>query len=305
MPAPIRLATAALLLAAVPVLAQTPAAKPAPSGQQALLTAARHAYYLPLDRGVQGFSCSVAIDWPLILERATGQKPRPHDPTLLELQGAQVTVADDILKSATVTAAFPTLKAEPIPGSPTRTKQDILDHMVQASLAGWNPFLSDRILPLEGTHYHFESNSAGYRLTLDGGAFFSILDLDSQYRITRGETHLNGTVTDFTPTFDPSTHGWLITALETSNEASSETTPNPVSSSASNSGSTSSTSPAPSSSANKTSFTYTYQFVGDMLIPKHITVQVADGPPTPFDLHDCTLLHAGVTAESKAAPAKP
>jgi len=260
---------------------QIPQQIPPISDQKALLAATRHAYYLPLDRGVQGFTCSVAIDWQLILERATGQKLSPHEATVAKLLSANVSVTDDILKAPVVTVTFP--QGEPAAGTPVRTKQDILNHMIAASLAGWNPFLSDRILPMEDTHYHFESAPGGYRLTLDGGNFFSILDLDRQLQIVHGETHLQGVVTTFTPTFDPSSHGWLLTSLATS----------------SGSGESSS---APSS-PDKAAFIYSYQFVGDMLVPKKITVQVADGPPTPFELRDCNLLKAGATAESKAAPA--
>jgi len=286
----LRLACAALSLAfASHLVAQAalPAA-PAPSAvldQKSLLAATRQAYYLPLDRGVQGFTCAVHLDWQDILERATVKKVPPHDPTLLTLSAGRVKVTNDILRGATVTADFPTSKIEPPPNSPVRIKQDILDKMIAASLAGWNPFLSDRILPSEGTRYHFERSGTGYRLTLDGNlggssstgsTFFSILDLDSQFRITHGESHLNGTVTDFTPEFDPSSHGWLLTALVTTTET-------------------------PDQQPLRTAFTYSYQFVGEILVPKRVVVQVAEGPQTPYDLHDCTL----VNATANATPTKP
>jgi len=161
--------------------------------------------------------------------------------------------------------------------------------MIAASFAGWNPFLSDRILPTEGTRYHFERTGTGYRLTLDGNlggssssgsTFFSILDLDSQFRITHGESHLNGTVTDFTPEFDPSSHGWLLTALVTTTET-------------------------PDQQPLRTAFTYSYQFVDDILIPKRVIVQVADGPQTPFDLHDCTLVKSPDKSPDKSPTTKP
>jgi hypothetical protein len=175
--------------------------------------------------------------------------------------------------------------------------------MIAAAFSGWNPFLSDRILPMEATRYHFERVGAGYRLTLDGGTFFSILDLSADLRITHGESHLNGTVTDFTPQFDPSSHGWLLTALATSTEGAASA-PNVASSSSSTA------SPVASSgNASKTSFTYSYQFVGDMLIPKRVLVQVGDGPETPFELQSCTLVGiapaATPTTAQAAAPTKP
>ena len=74
MPKPLRLCSAALLLAAT-ILPRaqaqaTPAVPTASIDQKTLLATARQAYYLPLERHVQGFSCSVAIDWQPLLERA-------------------------------------------------------------------------------------------------------------------------------------------------------------------------------------------------------------------------------------------
>jgi hypothetical protein len=303
-----RLCSAALLLPLVAACCQASAQAPAqpaaqassPIDQKTLLATARHAYYLPLERNVQGFSCSVAIDWQPLLERATGKRISNKDFTLAELSTAKVTLTDDILKGASVTSTFPDAKFQPLPGSSADTKQNILNRMIQAAFSGWNPFLSDRILPMEATRYHFERVGSGYRLTLDGGAFFSILDLSADLRITHGESHLNGTVTDFTPQFDPSSHGWLLTSLATSTDTSAD----PAAGS-------SSSAPASSSSSNasKTSFTYSYQFVGDMLIPKRVLVQVGDGPETPFELQNCTLVGVAhdptPTAHSTPAPTNP
>jgi hypothetical protein len=308
----------ALLLALFAVCLHAPAqapttASPAPAApdqkidQKTLLATARRAYYLPLDRGVQGFSCAVAIDWQPLLERATGKRISAKDATLTQLSAARVTLTDDILKGASVTSTFPDLKFQPQPTSPAGIKQNILDKMIAAAFAGWNPFLSDRILPMEATRYHFERAGTGYRLTLDGGTFFSILDLSADLRITHGESHLNGTVTDFTPQFDPSSHGWLLTALETSTDSAASA---PAAPSASSSSASPASTPSPSSSASgsssnasRTSFTYSYQFVGDMLIPKRVIVQVGDGLETPFDLHDCTLIKAA--PQDAAATTKP
>ena len=308
-----RLCSAALLLPLVAACcqapaqasAQTPAQPAAAIDQKTLLATARHAYYLPLERNVQGFSCSVAIDWQPLLERATGKRVPAKDATLLQLSAAKVTLTDDILKGASVTSTFPDAKFQPLPGSSADTKQNILNKMIAAAFAGWNPFLSDRILPMEATRYHFERVSAGYRLTLDGGTFFSILDLSADLRITHGESHLNGTVTDFTPQFDPSSHGWLLTSLATSTDTGAQPDQPAASSS-----STSSTAPASSGNASKTSFTYSYQFVGDMLIPKRVLVQVGDGPETPFELENCTLIGVSpaptpTSEQSTAAPAHP
>ena len=303
-----RLCSAALLLPLVAACCQAPAqasaqapVQPAAAiDQKTLLATARHAYYLPLERNVQGFSCSVAIDWQPLLERATGKRIPTKDATLTQLSAAKVTLTDDILKGATVTSTFPDAKFQPLPGSSADTKQNILNRMIAAAFAGWNPFLSDRILPMEATRYHFERVSAGYRLTLDGGTFFSILDLSADLRITHGESHLNGTVTDFTPQFDPSSHGWLLTSLATSTDTGAQPDQPAASSS-----STSSTAPASSGNASKTSFTYSYQFVGDMLIPKRVIVQVGDGPETPFELQNCTLIGVPAATPTTAEPVAP
>jgi hypothetical protein len=307
MPSPLRLCSAALLLAGTLLpCAEAQTASTAAPDQKALLATARHAYYLPLERNVQGFACTVAIDWQPILERATNKRVSPKDPTLTQLQSAHVTLTDDILKGATVNSTFPDAKFQPLPTSSAGMKQNILDKMIAAAFAGWNPFLSDRILPMEATRYHFEHAGAGYRLTLDGGTFFSILDLSADLRITHGESHLNGTVTDFTPQFDPSSHGWLLTSLVTTSEQSPTSTAADSSSSSSSSSSAATTNSAAaadtSSNATKTSFTYSYQFIGNMLIPKRVIVQVGDGPETPFELHDCTLTHPTATATANTTP---
>jgi hypothetical protein len=311
-----RLCSAALLLPLLAACCLTPApaaaqasaqtAQPAAAiDQKTLLATARHAYYLPLERHVQGFSCSVAIDWQPLLERATGKRIPAKDVTLTQLSAAKVTLTDDILKGASVTSTFPDAKFQPLPGSSADTKQNILNKMIAAAFSGWNPFLSDRILPMEATRYHFERSGAGYRLTLDGGTFFSILDLSADLRITHGESHLNGTVTDFTPQFDPSSHGWLLTALATSSETAADS----ATSASSSSSGASSTPAATTGNASKTSFTYSYQFVGDMLIPKRVIVQVGDGPETPFELENCTLIAptptATPTTAQSTAPAHP
>jgi hypothetical protein len=276
---------AALLLSATAISVSTQSAF-AQQGthidQKALLAQTRHAYYLPIARGVQGFSCTVSFDWPAVLERASGRKIPPKEPTLVRLKSATTTVTDDLQKGAKVKAVYP--GGEPLPGSPVASRQAILNHLVTASLAGWNPFLSDQILPTEGTRYRFEAVPTGYRLTLDGGSFFSILDLDPQLRITHGESHLNGITTDFIPTFDPSTHGWLITSLQT---ATSQSVATP---------SANSSSSAPPSDEDKASFTFTYQFVDDILIPKRVTVQYAEGAETPFELKDCSLIKTAIPA---------
>jgi len=265
-----------------------PAQQASPIDQKALLAQTRHAYYLPLDRGVQGFACNVAFDWSDVLERASGRRIPPHEPTLVALKSATVSVTDDIVKGVTVKAVYP--NGTPAAGSPVASRQKILNNLVTASLEGWNPFLSDRIFPMEGTRYHFEAVPTGYRLTLEGGTFFSILDLDPKLQVTHGESHLNGTTTDFTPTFDPSTHGWLITSLKT-------VTTQSVAGSVAESKADSSSS-GPAADGDKASFIYSYQFVDDMLVPKHVIVQYGDGLETPYELTDCTLIKT-------ATPAKP
>jgi hypothetical protein len=283
------------LLAAISLAASAQQPASHPLDQKSLLTQARNAYYLPIPRGVQGFACTVAFDWADVLERASGRKIPSKEPTLVALRSANVTVTDDIAKGVTVQAVFP--HGAPPVNSPVATRQRILTNLIKASLGGWNPFLSDQIFPMKGTKYRFEPAAAGYRLTLEGGTFFSILDLDSQFRLTHGESHLNGTATDFTPTFDPSTHGWLITSLKTTTTQAVATTTAEMKASGATSSSAGS---APSASAdtnpdaNTASFTYTYQFVEDILIPKHVTVQYAGGLETPYDLTDCTLIKTPV-----------
>jgi hypothetical protein len=168
------------------------------------------------------------------------------------------------------------------------SREKILSDLVKASLDGWNPFLSDRIFPLEGTKYRFEAVPAGYRLTLEGGTFFSILDLDEKLRVTHGESHLNGTATSFTPTFDPSSHGWLITSLKT--VTTQAVAPGVAEAKAEGA------SPAGNSGedANTASFVYTYQFVDDILVPKHVTMHYADGLETPYDLTECSLVKTAI-----------
>ena len=276
---------------------QLPAQPPIPIDQKALLIKTRQAYYQPITRGVQGFACTVQFDWNDVLERATGRKIPSREPTLVALKNASVTVTDDLMKGVTVKTVYP--GGGTSVSSPVASRERILKNLVTASLEGWNPFLSDRIFPMEGTKYHFEGFPTGYRLTLDGGTFFSILDLDAKLQVIHGESHLNGTTTEFTPTFDPSTHGWLITSLKT-------VTTQSVAGSVAE-GKAESSSSGPASEGDKASFTYSYQFVGDMLVPKKVVVQYADGLETPYELTDCSLVKTGgSSAESKAAEtAKP
>jgi hypothetical protein len=260
---------------------------PAHLDQKALLVQTRQAYYVPSNRGIQGFSCNVSFDWAAVLERASGRKIPAKEPTFVSLKSATTTVTNDYAKGASVKGTYP--GAQPLAGSPVASRQKILNNLVKASLDGWDPFLSNRMLPLDATTYRFESVAAGYRLTLDGGTFFSILDLDRGLKITHGESHLNGTTTEFTPEFDPSTHGWLLTSLKTVKTRAAT-------------GLAAETKAASSSSfsedEDKASFLYSYQFVGDVLIPKHVIVQYGDGQETPYDLTDCALVRAG-TESSK------
>lgn len=277
-----RCALMLLLASSMTGFAQQPAAAPSRIDQKALLAKTRKAYYLPMERGTQGFACTVAFDWNDVLERATGRKIPPREPTLVALKSAAVTVSNDTVKGASVKAVFP--NGAPAAGSPVASREKILSNVVTASLNGWNPFLSDRIFPVGGTKYRFEAVPTGYRLTIEGGFFFSILDLDSELRVTHGESHLNGTTTDFTPTFDASSHGWLITSLKT-------TTTQAAVGAAEAKAESSSSSSAEDETA---SFTYSYQFVDDMLVPKHVSVQYAGGLETPYDLTDCTLIKTAI-----------
>ena len=205
------------------------------------------------------------------------------------MKSATTTVTNDYAKGATVQGVYPS--GPPLAGSPVASRQQILNNLVKASLDGWNPFLSNRIFPLDGTSYRYEAVPTGYRLTLDGGTFFSILDLDTKLRVTHGESHLNGTTTEFTPEFDPSTHGWLITSLKT---VTTHLAAGLAAESKANSSSSSST---PSEDEDKASFIYSYQFVDDILVPKHVMVQYGEGAETPYDLTDCSLI--------KSSAAKP
>jgi hypothetical protein len=272
------IATATLMQAQQTV--QLPPQPPLHIDQKALLVKTRQAYYQPIERGVQGFACTVAFDWNDVLERASGRKIPAREPTLVALKNATVTVNDDLMKGVTVKTVYPGGSAAV--SAPVASREKILKNLVTASLEGWNPFLSDRIFPMEGTKYRFEGFPTGYRLTLEGGTFFSILDLDASLRVLHGESHLNGTTTEFTPTFDPSTHGWLITSLKT------VTTQSVAGSVAENKADSSSSGPA--SEGDKASFTYSYQFVDDMLVPKKVVVQYADGLETPYELKDCSLV---------------
>jgi hypothetical protein len=283
-----------LLSGACVAVATARAQQPAKIDQRALLLETRAAYYQPLDRGVQGFSCTVYFDWSDVLERASGRRIPPREPTLVALKNATVTVTDDIVKGVTVKADYPGGPASV--SAPVASREKILKNLVTASLEGWNPFLSDRIFPMEGTKYHFETMPSGYRLTLDGGTFFSILDLDPKLQVTHGENHLNGNTTEFTPTFDPSSHGWLITSLKT------VTTQSAVGSVAESKAGSSSAGPA--NDGDRASFTYSYQFVGEMLVPKKVVVQYADGIETPYELRDCSLVK-GAAAATNAVSAKP
>lgn len=250
--------------------------------QKSLLLQTRQAYYVPSDRGVQGFTCNVSFDWAGVLERASNRRIPPKEPTLVALKSATTTVTNDYAKGATVKGVFPS--GPQLAGSPVATRQQILNNLVKASLDGWNPFLSNRIFPQDGTSYRFEPVLAGYRLTLDGGTFFSILDLDSKLRVTHGESHLNGNTTEFTPEFDASTHGWLITSLKT------VTTHSANALAAESKASSSSATSTPSEDEDKASFVYSYQFVDDVLVPKHVIVQYGNGAETPYELTDCALI---------------
>jgi len=274
----------ALMMGAVSLASS--AQQPTKIDQKALLDQTRHAYYLPSDRGIQGFTCNVSFDWAGVLERASGRKIPAKTPTLVALKSASTTVTNDYAKGATVKATYP--GEQPLAGSPVASRQKILNNLVKASLDGWDPFLSNRIFPLEATTYRFEPVPTGYRLTLDGGTFFSILDLDSRLKITHGESHLNGTTTEFTPEFDTSTHGWLLTSLKT------VTTHAATGLAAETKAASSSSSP---DDEDKASFIYSYQFVDDLLVPKRVIVQYGDGQETPYELTDCTLV--------KSTPAKP
>lgn len=267
--------------------AQPPAQQTVHLEQKELLARTRQAYYQPIERGVQGFACTVSFDWNDVLERASGRKIPPREPTLVALKSATVTVTDDIVKGVTVKTDYPGGAAGV--SAPVASRERILKNLVTASLEGWNPFLSDRIFPMEGTKYRFEAVASGYRLTLEGGTFFSILELDSKLQVTHGESHLNGTTTEFTPTFDPSTHGWLITSLKT------VTTQSVAGSVAEDKAGSSSSGPA--SDGDKANFTYSYQFVGEMLVPKKVVVQYADGIETPYELKDCSLVKAAIAAK--------
>jgi hypothetical protein len=272
----------ALMMGAVSLASS--AQQPTKIDQKALLDQTRHAYYLPSDRGIQGFTCNVSFDWAGVLERASGRKIPAKTPTLVALKSASTTVTNDYAKGATVKATYP--GEQPLAGSPVASRQKILNNLVKASLDGWDPFLSNRVFPLEATSYRFESVPTGYRLTLDGGTFFSILDLDSKLKITHGESHLNGNTTEFTPEFDTSSHGWLLTSLKTVTTRAPQAT-------------TEAEAKADTSSQDedKASFVYSYQFVDDLLVPKHVIVQYGDGLETPYELTDCTL--------NKTSPAKP
>ena len=256
--------------------------------QKALLQQTRQAYYVPSTRGVQGFTCNVSFDWNGVLERVSGRKIPAKNPTLVALKSATTTVTDDYATGAVVKGVFP--GGPPLAGSPVASRQKILDNLVKASLDGWNPFLSNRIFPLEGTTYRFEREPTGYRLTLEGGTFFSILDLDSKLQVTHGESHLNGKTTEFTPEFDPSTHGWLLTSLKTVTTRTvaglaAETKASSSSAGASDEGKA-------GDDEDKASFVYSYQFVDDFLVPKKVIVQYGEGFETPYELTDCTLVKA-------------
>lgn len=252
--------------------------------QKALLLQTRHAYYVPSDRGIQGFTCNVSFDWAGVLERASGRKIPAREPTLVALKSATTTVENDYSRGASVKGNYPA--GPPLAGSPVANRQKILNNLVKASLDGWNPFLSNRIFPAEGTSYRFESvTTGGYRLTLDGGTFFTILDLDSKFKITHGESHLNGTTTEFTPEFDTSSHGWLLTSLKT---ITTHTAAGAEAESKANA-SSSSSSATSQEDEDKASFIYSYQFVNDLLVPKRVIVQYGDGQETPYELTDCSL----------------
>lgn len=285
-----RCATFILGAAGISVSSSAAAQQAARIDQKSLLEQTRKAYYQPIERGVQGFACTVGFNWTDVLERASGRKIPAREPTLVALNNATVTVTNDLIKGPVVKVVYPA--GAPMAPASVTSREKILHNVVTASLAGWNPFLSDRIFPLEGTKYRFEAAPSGYKLTLEGTNFFSILDLDAKLMVTHGESHLNGVTTEFTPTFDPSTHGWLITSLKT------VTTQSAVSSTAENKAESSSSGPA--AEGDNASFTFSYQFVGDMLVPKKVAVQYGDGLETPYELKDCSLVKT--TAESNAAP---
>ncbi len=286
---------AAYFVSAAAISLSVPAQQATHVDQKSLLEQTRRAYYQPIERGVQGFACTVEFDWNDVLERASGRKIPAKEPTLLALKNATVTVTDDLIKGPVVKVAYPA--GAPAVTTQVANREKILHNLVTASLAGWNPFLSDRIFPVEGTKYRFEPMPTGYRLTLEGGTFFSILDLDPKLMVTHGESHLNGVTTDFTPTFDPSTHGWLITSLETM------TMPAAVSSTAEDKAHSSSS--GPGQEIDDAKFSFGYQFVGDMLVPKKVVVQYGEGIETPYLLNDCALIRANATAESNATASKP
>jgi hypothetical protein len=290
----------ALTVSAIAIAVSLPAQQVARIDQKALLEQTRKAYYQPIERGVQGFACTVAFDWSDVLERASGRRIPSKEPTLVALKNATVTVTNDLIKGPVLKVDYPGGAANV--SAPVLSREKILHNLVVASLSGWNPFLSDRIFPMEGTKYRFEAVPTGYRLTLEGGTFFSMLDLDPKLMVTHGESHLNGVTTDFTPTFDPSTHGWLITSLETMTMQSA------VSSVAEGKASSSSSPSSGAASApepDEAKFTFSYQFVDDMLVPKKVVVQYGQGIETPYELRDCLLVRTNGTAESKAAAAKP
>ncbi|HWA94936.1 MAG TPA: hypothetical protein VG844_10070 [Terracidiphilus sp.] len=221
--------SAALLLAAASLAAQTPGKAPSSSDYDVILATAANRYYSAVRSGpahgiLESFQCSVQPEWPTLLaamDKATGRSASgsvaPNDPRLALLTPVTITVTAEINGRSTLNWNQPAESAQPLDENATGTL-DLAHQTVQHALEGffqfWTPFINGTIVPRtsKGIEVHHTAQGLTLHAELRDQNLNEIFSPDfilREFNVSMSGVHIR-----FNPTFENTREGLLVKTFD-------------------------------------------------------------------------------------------
>ncbi len=180
----------------------------------AALAKARGLYYTPVDSGLKSFHCDVGFDWKEFIQKASNQAVPDDDSRLKYLKTIQMSIDDDLHGGGELHWSAPAPAPEDAEASVGKIREG-MQQVWSGFFQSWNSFATGDLVTLDA-RATTERTSDGYHVAVRTGPGLAEELYDSNLLLKTVRVTTPTLESIITPTFSPSAHGLLLTAVSSS-----------------------------------------------------------------------------------------
>ena len=262
-----------LLLMEHAALAQAPADRSAAKA----FRGARHLYYTPVDKGLQGFQCDVVFDWKQFIEKANSAPVSEMDQRLLYLQGIKLSVHDDLNGTGALDWVAPTTAPDASEASISQIRTG-LQALWSGFFQSWNGFYTGDLVSLTENNTTVERTPAGYHVFTRQGAKLAEQQYSNDFTLQSMHVATPEIDSMLLPVFESTRQGRLVTGLNSVVKR------------------------PPADAGTSVNTTVTYAEVNGFQLPSTVLITVSGATDFRFTLANCTVRTQLTSAPAASAP---